>query len=54
MTVFYELELILMLRKAGSIINFKGTRTLEIKGVDKLTGITHKVISDRVEAFSYL
>ena len=48
------LDLILMLRKAGSIINFKGTRTLEIKGVDKLTGITHKVISDRVEAFSYL
>ena len=48
------LDLILMLRKAGSIINFKGTRTLEIKGVDKLTGITHKVIPDRVEAFSYL
>jgi len=48
------LDLVSFLRKAGAIINFKGKRTLEIKGVEKLTGTTHDVLPDRVEAFSYL
>ena len=48
------LDLISFLKKSGAIINFKGKRTLEIEGVEKLTGTTHEVIGDRIEAFSYL
>ncbi len=48
------LDLCQMLIKAGANIKFKGKRTIEIKGIKKLNSITHQVIGDRIEAFSYL
>ena len=35
-------------------IKFKGKRTIQIKGKKKLIKGSHKVIGDRINAFSYL
>ena len=35
-------------------IHFKGRRTIQITGIKKLTRGSHRVIGDRIEAFSYL
>ena len=48
------LDVINWLNKCGAKIKFIGKRTIQIKGVKKLFGRGHKIISDRVEAFSYL
>ena len=48
------LDVINWLNKCGAKIKFIGKRTIQIKGVKKLFGREHKIISDRVEAFSYL
>jgi len=48
------LDLINFLKKGGAKIFFKGKRTLKIIGVKSLRAVKHRVISDRIEAFSYL
>ena len=47
------LDLIEFLNKAGAKIKFIGKRSLKIIGVRNLTKVTHRVIGDRIEAFSY-
>ena len=48
------LDLINWLNKCGSKIKFIGRRSVKIEGVKKLFGKEHKIISDRIEAHSYL
>ena len=48
------LDVINWLNKCGAKIKFIGKRTIQIKGVKKLFGREHKIIPDRIEAFSYL
>ena len=48
------LDLIKFLKNGGARINFIEKRTIKIYGVKKLNGCSHEVISDRIEAFSYL
>ena len=48
------LDLINFLNKSGSKIYFIGKRIIKINGVNKLKGISHEIIGDRIEAFSYL
>ena len=48
------LDVINWLNKCGAKIKFIGRRTIQIKGVKKLIGREHKIIPDRIEAFSYL
>ena len=43
-----------MLNDMGARISGAGTSTLTIEGVDKLHGVKHTVISDRIEAGTYL
>jgi len=43
-----------LLNKMGAEIRGAGTDTLRIKGVDQLSGVTHTVIPDRIEAGTYL
>lgn len=43
-----------LLNKMGANIRGAGTDTLRIEGVEKLTGVTHTVIPDRIEAGTYL
>lgn len=43
-----------LLNKMGADIRGAGTDTLRIKGVETLTGVTHTVIPDRIEAGTYL
>ena len=47
------LDLIEFLNKAGAKIKFIGKRSLKIIGVKYLNKVTHRVIGDRIEAFSY-
>ncbi len=42
------------LNKMGAKIEGAGTHTITITGVDKLSGVDHKVIPDRIEAGTYL
>lgn len=46
-------DLIDMLNKMGAHIEGENTSTLTIYGVEKLHGITHQIINDRIEAGSY-
>lgn len=46
-------DLINMLCKMGAKIEGADTSTLTIHGVEKLHGITHEIINDRIEAGSY-
>jgi len=47
-------DLIVMLRKMGAEICGDGTSTLRIRGVKELHGTEHTVISDRIEAGTFL
>src|SRR6266699_3657861 len=47
-------DLVEMLRKMGAEISGDGTRTLRIRGVEKLHGTEHTVIPDRIEAGTFL
>jgi UDP-N-acetylglucosamine 1-carboxyvinyltransferase len=47
-------DLITMLRKMGACIAGDGTSTLRIRGVKELHGTEHTVISDRIEAGTFL
>jgi UDP-N-acetylglucosamine 1-carboxyvinyltransferase len=47
-------DLIVMLRKMGACIAGDGTSTLRIRGVKELHGTEHTVISDRIEAGTFL
>tara|TARA_Y100001968_G_scaffold17086_2_gene13586 strand:+ start:2172 stop:3527 length:1356 start_codon:yes stop_codon:yes gene_type:complete len=47
-------DLIIMLNKMGAKILGKGTQVISIEGVDRLTGCSHKVIPDRIEAGTFL
>ena len=49
-----NIDFIIWLNKCGAKIKFIGKRTIQIKGVNKLFAREHKIISDRIEAFSYL
>ena len=46
-------DLINVLNKMGANIEGANTSTLTINGVEKLHGVTHEIISDRIEAGSY-
>lgn len=46
-------ELIKMLQKMGAIIELGANRAIYIDGVEKLKGITHEVLPDRIEAASF-
>ena len=48
------IDLCNLLKKMGAKIKGAGTKMLHIKGVRSLTGATHKVIPDRIEAGTYL
>ena len=48
------IDLVNFLNKGGAKIKFVGRRTLMIQGVNSLKSVSHEVIGDRVEAFSYL
>ncbi len=43
-----------MLRKMGAKISGDGTTTIHIEGVEKLSGVTHSVIPDRIEAGTFV
>ena len=47
-------DLIEFLNNSGANIKFIGKRSLRIKGVKELLSGNHKIIGDRIEAFSYL
>ena len=46
-------ELALMLNKMGAKISGAGTPTIEIEGVDELSGIDHAILADRIEAGTF-
>jgi UDP-N-acetylglucosamine 1-carboxyvinyltransferase len=47
-------DLCLMLKKMGADIEGIGTHTLKIKGVKKLKGVEHQIISDYLEAGTFI
>ena len=47
-------DLGLLLERMGARIEGLGTNTITVEGVDRLHGATHRVVSDHVEAGSYL
>ena len=47
-------DLARLLVKMGARIRGAGSETLEIEGVDRLAGATHRVIADRIEVGTYL
>jgi UDP-N-acetylglucosamine 1-carboxyvinyltransferase len=47
------LDLIDMMNKMGAKIKVFGQRSIEIEGVDILTGVTHSVIPDNMEALTW-
>jgi UDP-N-acetylglucosamine 1-carboxyvinyltransferase len=47
-------DLAALLNKMGARISGAGEETMEIEGVNRLTGASHAVISDRIEAGTYL
>jgi len=42
------------LRRMGAQIQGEGTDTIEIRGVDRLSGATHPVVADRIELGTYM
>ncbi len=48
------IDLINFLNNSGAKIEFLRNRTIRIKGVKELISANHKIIGDRIEAFSYL
>lgn len=48
------IDLASLLGKMGARIHGAGEETLEIEGVDRLGGATHRVIADRIEVGTYL
>ena len=46
-------ELALFLNKMGARISGAGTHTIEIEGVDSLSGIDHAILPDRIEAGTF-
>ncbi len=46
-------ELALFLNKMGARISGAGTDTIEVEGVDELTGIDHAILPDRIEAGTF-
>ncbi|MFN6952363.1 MAG: UDP-N-acetylglucosamine 1-carboxyvinyltransferase [Albidovulum sp.] len=47
-------DLVRCLRAMGARIAGEGTGTIEIEGVDRLGGATHRVIADRIELGTYM
>ncbi|WP_413875007.1 UDP-N-acetylglucosamine 1-carboxyvinyltransferase [Albidovulum sp.] len=47
-------DLVRCLREMGARIAGEGTDTIEIEGVDRLGGATHKVVVDRIELGTYM
>lgn len=47
------MDLIMFLQKMGAIIDVRTDRTIVITGVEKLHGVEHTIIPDRLEAASY-
>ncbi|MDE3079050.1 MAG: UDP-N-acetylglucosamine 1-carboxyvinyltransferase [Paracoccaceae bacterium] len=47
-------DLVRCLRKMGAQIEGEGTDTITIEGVDRLTGATHPVVTDRIELGTYM
>ena len=43
-----------MLTKMGAQIEGAGTSTIRVRGVDKLHGVEHEIIADRIEAGTYM
>jgi UDP-N-acetylglucosamine 1-carboxyvinyltransferase len=42
------------LRRMGAMIAGEGTDTIEVQGVDRLSGATHPVVADRIELGTYM
>ncbi len=47
-------DLALCLNKMGAKISGAGTDVITIKGVEKLSGATHRIVCDRIEAGTYM
>ncbi|WP_373050482.1 UDP-N-acetylglucosamine 1-carboxyvinyltransferase [Thalassovita aquimarina] len=47
-------DLVHCLRKMGAQIDGEGTSTITIQGVDRLSGATHPVVTDRIELGTYM
>lgn len=47
-------DLAQLLNKMGAVVKGAGTETLTIKGVDKLKGVEHDVVQDRIEAGTFM
>jgi len=47
------IDLICVLQKMGAIIKVHTDRVIEIQGVPRLTGYSHRPIPDRIEAASW-
>lgn len=47
-------DLVQCLRKMGAQIEGEGTDTITIEGVDRLSGATHPVVTDRIELGTYM
>ncbi|RFU12868.1 UDP-N-acetylglucosamine 1-carboxyvinyltransferase [Rhodobacteraceae bacterium W635] len=47
-------DLVTCLRAMGAEIAGEGTSTIEIQGVDRLHGATHRVVTDRIELGTYM
>ncbi len=46
------MDLVMCLQKMGAIIDYNGDRTLIVEGVSSLSGVTHRVMPDRIVAAS--
>ena len=47
-------DLVQCLRKMGAEIDGEGTSTITIQGVERLHGVTHEVVCDRIELGTYM
>jgi UDP-N-acetylglucosamine 1-carboxyvinyltransferase len=47
------IDLICVLQKMGAVITVHTDRVIEIEGVERLTGFTHRPVPDRIEAASW-
>ncbi len=47
------IDMMKMLQKMGAIIELGSDRTIHIEGVGELSGVTHRLIPDRIEAASF-
>lgn len=48
------IDVVTLLNKMGANIRGAGTSVIRIEGVDKITGTTHTIIPDRIEAGTYI